>query len=98
MSQQRKFLPIISRIISMLILLLNLYFVPLSIYIIHTRGGSLGYGLVALPITISINLFLIPCAISFNPGFNSSILLLIINLLGLLWTLMWFWRFVIVGL
>ena len=78
-------------IISTLLILANLYFLPLSFDIIKSTGGDFGYGLLFLPISLSINLFLITSIMTFKKNFNSSFGLLILNSHGLLWTLFWLW-------
>jgi hypothetical protein len=58
---------------------------------IKSTGGAFGYGLLILPISFSINLLLISAGLTFTTKFNNSIGLLVINGLGLLWSLFWLW-------
>jgi len=58
---------------------------------LKTTGGAFGYGLLILPISLSINLLLISAGLTFKTKFNNSIGLLIINGLGLLWASFWLW-------
>jgi hypothetical protein len=58
---------------------------------IKSTGGAFGYGLLILPISLSINLLIISAGLTFKTKFNNSIGLLIINGLGLLWSLFWLW-------
>ncbi|OJV26757.1 MAG: hypothetical protein BGO32_07835 [Bacteroidetes bacterium 37-13] len=58
---------------------------------IKSTGGAFGYGLLILPISLSINLLLISADLTFKTKFNYSVGLLIINGLGLLWSLFWLW-------
>ena len=77
--------------ISTLVILTNFYFLPFSFVTIKSAGGAFGYGLLILPITLSINLLLISAGLTFKTKFNRSIRLLIINGFGLLWSLFWLW-------
>jgi hypothetical protein len=78
-------------IISTLIILTNIYFLPFSFVTIKSTGGVFGYGLLLLPISIPINLLLISAGLTFKRKFNQSVGFLIINGLGLLWSLFWLW-------
>jgi hypothetical protein len=73
--------------ISTLLILTNIYFLPVSYNTIKSTGGAFGYGLLILPISLSINLLILSAGLTFKIKFNSSIGLLIINGLGLLWAL-----------
>ena len=77
--------------ISTLLILTNIYFLPFSFVTIKSTGGAFGYGLLILPISLSINLLLISAGLTFKTKFNNSIGLFIINGLGLLWSLFWLW-------
>ena len=77
--------------ISTLIILTNIYFLPFSFVTLKSTGGPFGYGLLILPISFSINLLLITSGLTFKTKFNNSLGLLIINGLGLLWSLLWLW-------
>lgn len=79
--------------ISTLLILTNIYFLPISFVTIKSTGGAFGYGLLILPISLSINLLLISAGLTFKTNFNNSIGLLIINGIGLLWSLFWLWLF-----
>lgn len=80
--------------ISTLLILINIYFLPLSFVLIKSTGGTFGYGLLVLPNTLSINLLLISAGLTFKTKLNNSIGLLLINGIGLLWSLFWFWLLV----
>lgn len=56
---------------------------------IVNEGGPMGYGLITLPFSIPINLLLITAGLTFKKKFNKSIGLLIINSIGLIWSLLW---------
>jgi len=77
--------------ISTLVILTNIYFLPFSFVTIKSTGGAFGYGLLILPISLSVNFLLITSGLTFKTKFNSSVGLLIINGLGLLWALFWLW-------
>jgi hypothetical protein len=77
--------------ISSLLILINLYFIPLSFITIRKSGGPMGYGLLILPISVSINLLLIFSGLTFKKRFNRSIGLLVINSIGLVWAAFWLW-------
>jgi hypothetical protein len=72
-----------------LIILSNLVFIPLTIQIITTTGGPMGFGLLILPVTISINLLLLPAILTIVKRNESNTGFKIINLLGLTWSLFW---------
>ena len=77
--------------ISTLVFLTNIYFLPISFITIKSTGGAFGYGLLILPISLSINLLLVTTGLTFKTKFNKSVGLLIINVVGLLWALFWMW-------
>ena len=88
-------LKIINRIISGLIILTNIYFIPLSFNIIKSTGGPFGYGLLLLPFILPANLLLITAGLTFKQKYQNNILLLRINAVGLMWNLFWLWMFLI---
>lgn len=51
-------------ILPIFIILVNLFFLPLSFQIIVTGGGPMGFGVLILPITILVNLLLIPAIVA----------------------------------
>ena len=77
-------LNILSKVISILIILLNIYFVPLTVKQIYTGGGAMGYGLLLIPFTLTFNLFLITAIKSFEKQNENNLTLLIVNSIGLL--------------
>lgn len=79
--------------ISTLVILTNIYFLLASFLIIKSSGGAFGYGLLVLPISLLTNLLLISAGLTFKAKFNNSVVLLVINSLGLMWALFWFWLF-----
>lgn len=64
--------------------------------IFQGKSSSWGYGFLGLPITILANLLLISSIMPLTKNDNKPIGLLIINSLGYLWTLFWFFVFVTV--
>jgi len=78
-------------IISTLVILTNIYFLPFSIITVKSSGGAFGYGLLILPISLSINLLLITAGLTFKSKFKNSLGLLIVNGLGLIWASLWLW-------
>lgn len=51
---------------------------------IYKSGGPMGFGLMALPFTLLINLLLIPAIQIFKKSFENNILFLILNSFGLI--------------
>ena len=77
--------------ISTLLILVNIYFLPLSFVTIKSTSGAFAYGLLILPVSLSINLLLISAGLTFKTKFNNSIGLFIFNGLRLLWSIFWLW-------
>jgi len=75
--------------IAILLILSNIYFLPLTFVTLKEMGGAMGYGLLILPFSLSINLLLITAGLTFKNKFNDSVGLLIINSIGFAWTLFW---------
>jgi len=80
----------INKIVSILIILLNLYFLPFTIMQIYRSGGPMGFGLMTLPFTILIHLLLISAILIFKKRFENNILFLVLNSFGLIITLLLF--------
>lgn len=70
---------IINKIVGAGLLLLNLYWLPATISIIFTGGGTWGIGLIALPFTFFLNLFVITALLVYRKKFENSYPLLILN-------------------
>lgn len=79
----------VNRIISILIMMTNIYFIPLNIILMKESGGPMGFGLLCLPFLLSTNFLLIPAALTFEEKVNKSFALLVINGLGLAWNIFW---------
>jgi hypothetical protein len=77
--------------IAILLLLVNGYFLPLTVEIVYTSGGPFGAGLIFLPVSLSINLLLISTGFVVKQRLNKSVKLLLVNALGLFWALFWLW-------
>jgi hypothetical protein len=77
--------------IAILLLLVNGYFLPLTVEIVYTSGGPSGVGLIFLPVSLSINLLLISAGFVLSQKLNKSVKLLLVNVLGLFWALFWLW-------
>lgn len=73
-----------NRVVSILIIILNLYFFAYTIIIIKNIEGPIGYGYSIIPITISINILLITAVLTFKHRSSESLLLIVINGLGLI--------------
>jgi hypothetical protein len=76
-------LRILNKIISISIILLNIYFLPMTIKQIYLSGGPMGYGLLIIPFTLTINLFLISSFYSLKKTNEKNITLIVINSIGL---------------
>jgi hypothetical protein len=83
-------LNILNKIISILIILLNVYFLPFTIIQIYTSGGPMGFGLLTIPITVIINLFLISAYLVFKRKYENSVSLLIVNSICLIFAFILF--------
>ncbi|MEM9981469.1 MAG: hypothetical protein AAF734_03165 [Bacteroidota bacterium] len=81
----------INWLISSLVIMVNVYFLPVTFSILQSAGGGFGYGFLILPISVSINLLVITAVMTFKAKFKDSLGLLIINGLGLFWALFWLW-------
>ncbi|WP_044210862.1 hypothetical protein [Flammeovirga sp. OC4] len=67
---------------SIFILLLNLYYIPMTLKIIIARGGTWGFGLLVLPIFLTFNLCLISAYHGFRGKNSESFGLLMFNLIA----------------
>lgn len=84
-----KGLEVINVAIASLIILVNVYFLYTSWQILSTDGGPMGFGYMVLPLSISINLLLIPVYYALRKKNRASLSFLWMNSLGLLWALSW---------
>jgi hypothetical protein len=79
MGSRQKELKIINRTIAVIIIVTNIYFIPLNYVTIKEAGEPLGYGLLMLPVLLSSNIFLITAGLTFKTRFQNNILLLSIK-------------------
>ena len=80
-------LKILNRILAILILILNIYFLPFSFITIKETGGAMGYGLLSLPLTLLINFLIITSVLALNKKYEKSLWILIINFIGFLFAI-----------
>ena len=59
-----------NKTISILIILINLYFIPVSLSIILANGGPAGVSYYLLPFSILINLFFVSAVLSFKNDYE----------------------------
>lgn len=80
-----------NRVTGTILMLINLlYFLPVTFQIVKSGGGAFGYGMIILPITIIAHLFVIPSIMTWTRKDKSQTGLLILNSIGLTWTVFWF--------
>lgn len=82
---------IANKVLSILIILINFYFLPFTIATIKNLGGPMEYGLSIISLSLSINVLLISAFLIFKNRFSKSFLLLVINGIGLIWGLFLLW-------
>lgn len=73
---------ILNKIFAVLIILLNLYFLPFTIIQIISTGGAMGLGLLAIPFTFSINLLLISAFFALKKKYENNALIFALNSIG----------------
>lgn len=62
-----------NKIIAWLIIIVNIYFIPVSILIIIWNGGPAGASYWVLPFSILINLFFVPAVLSFKKDYENRV-------------------------
>ena len=63
---------IVNKIFGIVIIVSNLLlFIPLSIKNIYSGGGTMGFGLIAIPFLLIIHSFLIPACLAFKSKYNT---------------------------
>jgi len=82
----------INLILATLITLANVYFLPVSCYILITEGGPMGFSYLLLPISLPINALLIPALLTFKQKNRSHPGFLTFNILGVVWIGFWLVR------
>ena len=84
----------LNRVFALFIILLNIgYFLPMTTKIIISEGGTWGLGIIILPFLLLTHLFLIPAISSWISKDNKPIGFLILNIIGIIWSLFWLWLF-----
>ena len=83
----------INLILGIIIILENVYFVQLTIIIVKTYGGPMGFGLLLMPFLILIHLFLIPAFFVLINKYRESKILLFINIIGVISLSFMLWLF-----
>jgi hypothetical protein len=73
---------ILNKIFAILIILLNLYFLPFTIIQIISTGGAMGFGLLSIPFTFSINLLLISAFFALKKKYKNNVLIFALNSIG----------------
>jgi hypothetical protein len=76
------YIKIFNKVSALLILLLNLYFIALTFITIKEGGEPMGFGFFTLPITLLINLLVIPALLVLRKKHEKNIGLFIINFVG----------------
>jgi len=80
-----------SRVCGTILIIINLlYFLPITLEVIKSGGGGFGYGMILLPITIVSHLFIAPAVTTWIKKKENHSGLLIVNSIGLTWTIFWF--------
>lgn len=81
---------IINKVLAVEVLVLNLAcFYWLTVYIIYTTGGPMGFGLLVLPISIIANLFSIPAILILVKKVDTHTDNALVKV-GAVWCLVWF--------
>ena len=75
---------ILNFVIAIVIIICNIPLIIVNFDIIRNQGGPMGIGLIASPILLICNLFLIPAFLSFVAKFNYSKTILFLNILGII--------------
>lgn len=81
----------VNRIIAIVILLANVYCVPVSFLIIKDTGGAMGFGYIILPFLLFLNILIVPAILTFINRFKENQFILCVNSLGILLILFFIW-------
>lgn len=84
----------INKFFSGIIIVVNIFFLPISMIQIYTCGGAMGIGLMILPYTLFINIFLIPAMLIFKGKNENKISFLIINSVGIISVILFFFALI----
>ncbi|SEE02160.1 hypothetical protein [Polaribacter dokdonensis] len=83
----------INLFLSIIIFILNLYYLPLTAISLYTGGGAMGFGLLVLPFSLTVNCSILTAVLSLKSRFRESKTLLIINLSSTLFALFFLYHF-----
>ena len=73
----------LNKIIAILVIILNLiFYLPLTVQLIMSQGGPMGFGLLILPLSLLVNLFLIPAILIFRKKRLEYINISFVNWIG----------------
>lgn len=81
----------VNLILGVIIIVVNFYFIPVTFNNLLESGGAMGFGLLIIPFTFIINLLLISAYLSFKSKYSKSKTLLIINLIGIIFSISLLW-------
>ncbi|WP_445748056.1 hypothetical protein [Polaribacter sp.] len=81
----------INFLLAIILIIVNIYFIPLTIINIKNSGGAMGFGLLLAPFTIFINLFVIPAFIVLKEKYRENKFLFVVNLIGTIFSISLFW-------
>ena len=77
-------LKILNIILASIVVISNLYLLPLNISIINENGGAMGIGWIISPFLTICNLFIIPAIFTLFKNIRDNRLLLFLNILGVI--------------
>ncbi len=79
---------LVSKICAVIIIVFNvLYFLQATFEMLLKGAGTWGFGVLILPVSIALNLLMIPAFMSFHKKRENNLIVQIINVLGAIWTL-----------
>ena len=88
-------LKIINKILAISVIIINFYFLPFTIIQIYSIGGAMGFGLLAVPFTFTINLFLISTFYSLKKRNENHKTLITLNAIGLILGIAFLLKFIV---
>ena len=86
---------IINKILAISVIIINFYFLPFTIIQIYSTGGAMGFGLLAVPFTFTINLFLISAFYSLKKRNENHKTLITLNAIGLILGIAFLLKFIV---
>jgi hypothetical protein len=81
----------INLILANILIVVNLYFIPVTLINLKENGGPMGFGLLLVPFSFFINLLLIPAYYSFKKKYRSNTFLFVINFIGSIFSISLLW-------